>query len=181
MILSLFRKDPSQEVAAVLYRAAAAQARETAFYCDYGVADTVEGRYEMLILHVWIILKRLKSASNHKSVSQGVIDSLFANIDDSLREMGVGDLSVGRKARAMAEAFYGRVRAYDAAIESDNEVLFQNALSRNVYGASTAPGAPRLATYFRTTQKMLITQSDGRLLSGIVLFPKPGAGSGAVA
>src|SRR5579885_2019728 len=100
--------------AAALYRAVVAQARAPAFYVAYGVPDTLDGRFDLIALHMFLVLHRLKSDTDASTVSQALFDIMFDDMDRSLREMGVGDLGVGRRVRAMAEALYGRMAAYEA-------------------------------------------------------------------
>lgn len=175
MILSLFRKDPSKDAADALYAAAAEQARLPEFYLSYGVDDTVEGRFEMAALHAWLLLRRLRDAGNDaQKLSRILSDVFFAEMDGALRELGVGDLSVGRKIRAMAEAFYGRIAAYEAALKEPGEPdALASALARNVYGSEDAAKARRLAGYVRRSLAALAGQPDGRIVLGIAAFADP--------
>lgn len=175
MILSLFRKDPIKDAADALYATAAEQARLPAFYLSYGVEDSVEGRFEMAALHVYLLLRRLKSAGEAASrMSRAVSDVFFSEMDGALRELGVGDLSVGKKIRAMAEAFYGRIAAYESALAAEDEAgRLALALSRNVYGEKNSDAAARLADYVRRSIAVLEAQPDNRLLKGIVVFAGP--------
>ncbi|MEE2691905.1 MAG: ubiquinol-cytochrome C chaperone family protein [Pseudomonadota bacterium] len=173
MILSLLRKDPVQEAATALFTAAVDQARAPLFYEKFGVADTAEGRFEMLAMHVYLVLRRLKDASEPaERLSQRVLDAFFANLDASLREMGVGDLSVGKKIRALAESFYGRISAYEAAMKPSADVsALEAAVSRNVYEHAASPFAPALARYFRAAAAYLGAQPVSRIANGVVRFP----------
>lgn len=174
MILSLFRKDPSKRAAAALFGAAMEQSRLPEFYTQWGVDDSVEGRFELLALHVYLLLRKLKPAGGAASpLSQRLLDALFASLDRALREMGVGDLSVGRKIRAMAEAFYGRVGAYEAALSSADAGALAAALGRNVYGDEHAAHAAGLADYMREAAIALDAQPAGGLDLGVAIFPKP--------
>lgn len=120
MILSrLFRSGaPSRAIG--LYRAIVIQARQTVFYSVHGVPDSVDGRYEMIALHVFLVLQQLK-ASGEGGLAQDLFDTMFADMDQSLREMGAGDLGVGRRVRAMAEGLYGRIAAYEAGLAGNDE------------------------------------------------------------
>lgn len=175
MILSLFRKDPLKEAADALYAAAAEQARRPEFYLSYGVDDTVEGRFEMTALHAWLLLRRLRDAGKDaRKLSRALSDVFFAEMDGALRELGVGDLSVGRKIRAMAEAFYGRVAAYETALKEPGESdALASALARNVYGSETPPKARRLADYVRRSLAALTAEPDGGIALGIAAFADP--------
>lgn len=165
-----FRKSPALEGAESLYAAAADQARTPVFYTQMGVPDTVEGRFEMTALHVWLILRQLKGNDpKTRAVTQKVVDVMFASFDDALRELGVGDLVVGKKVRKMAENFYGRVQAYDGALEDDDEALAA-ALARNVYESADARIAAPLADYVRAAAQLIDDQAPEEMMRGIVLF-----------
>jgi cytochrome b pre-mRNA-processing protein 3 len=180
MILSLFRKDPLKDAADALFAAAVAQAREPTFYTAFRVEDSVEGRFELLTLHVYLLLRRLKGQNGEaKRLAQHVLDALFANLDGSLREMGVGDLSVGRKIRGMAEAFYGRIGAYEHAMAHSAPAALEEALARNVYEKTDPAAGAGLAGYVRAAAAFLDAQPLGRLLGGIVAYPAPPVLKGA--
>jgi cytochrome b pre-mRNA-processing protein 3 len=96
-----------------------AAARQEVFYARWAVPDTVDGRFDMIALHLFLVLERLKGEGQAvEDFRQVLTDTFFQDMDRSLREMGVGDISVGKKVRKMAEAFYGRVQAYAAALSS---------------------------------------------------------------
>ena len=125
MLLSLFRKDPQRDAARSLYISAMEQSRLPAFYTQFAVPDSFDARFDMVTLHVYLIMRALKTggasdsrAEECRAMSQKLFEAMFRNLDDTLREMGVGDLSVAKKIRPMAEAFYGRVGAYEAALGS---------------------------------------------------------------
>lgn len=175
MIISFFKKDPALDAAAALYAAAVEQGRSPALYADFGVPDTVEGRFEMVSLHVYLVLRRLKTREPAaKKVAQKLFDQMFQNMDDSLRELGVGDLSVGRKIRKMAENFYGRVGAYEAALRDGADGAdLAKALGRNVFDTVDAQTAGRLADYVRRAAADIQSQPIARIAGGIVRFPEP--------
>src|SRR5581483_7180724 len=132
MLSRLFRRGAGQEPpAALLYRSVVEQARRPEFYAAFGVPDTVDGRFDMIALHMFLVLHRLKAAD--PDLGQALFDTMFADMDRSLREMGAGDLGVGRRVRAMAEALSGRIAAYDAGLSADDAAL-AGALRRNLYG-----------------------------------------------
>lgn len=177
MILPLFKKDPSKDAAHALYGAAVAAARRPPLYLEFGVEDSVEGRFELLCLHVWLVMRRLKAISDPAAarMSRRMLEAMVDNLDDSLREMGVGDLSVGKKIRALAENFYGRLNAYEATIGASEE--FTKALARNVYEAADGAMAERLAAYARTAAASIDAQPGAALLSGRIEFPPVGGGT----
>lgn len=172
-MMSFFRKDPAFEAGAALYAAAVAQARAAPLYAAFGVPDTVEGRFEMVALHVYLILRRLKGdAPGAAKVGQKLFDAMFHDMDNSLRELGVGDLSVARKIRKLAENFYGRVAAYENALKADAPPdMLAAALARNVYEDAAAGRAIQLARYVRAATASIDAQPTRALVAGAVRFP----------
>lgn len=172
---AMFRGDPGLDAGRALYAAAVEQARSPALYSDLGAPDTVEGRFEMVALHAYLIMRRLKGDRTAKGVSQHLFDAMFQNMDDSLREMGVGDLQVGKKVRKLAENFYGRVGAYEPALEAgaSDETLVQS-LGRNIFENEAAPEARQFAAYVRKVDLALAAQPAARITRGIVVFPAVG-------
>lgn len=113
----LFSPRPAIAIGRRLYASAVAQARQPQFYDPMGAADSVEGRFELYTLHVVLLLRRLKGQGGAAAeASQALFDAYLRALDDALREMGVGDLSVGKKMRKLGEAFYGRIKNYDDAM-----------------------------------------------------------------
>jgi cytochrome b pre-mRNA-processing protein 3 len=176
MMFHFFRRNPSSHSIASLYGTIVAQARAAPFYRNYGVPDTVNGRFEMVVLHTVLVLRRLESESLlHRRLGQALFDRFCRDMDGSLREMGVGDLGVPAKMRKIGEAFYGRQAAYGAALAAPDPEPLVAALKRNVFGtqAGTDLGALRLATYARAVAGRLADQ-DGQALSRVELaFPDP--------
>ena len=174
MILSLFRKNPALENARRLYAAIIGQARIPYFYTGFGAPDTVEGRFEILTLHMYAALRRFKrQGPEAEKFSQTLFDTFFSNMDDSLREMGVGDMSIGRKIRKMAESFYGRVGAYEKAFEDGGESALEDAIARNVYGVNDPSRGAPVADYLRNLVASLESQPLETLMNGDISFPAP--------
>ena len=118
------------------------QARRPEFFTRFGVPDTLDGRFELICLHAFLYLHRLKSEPcRARRVAQRFFDTMFADFDRSLRELGTGDLSVGRQVKRMAEAFYGRIRAYEQGLDGDEDAVAA-ALDRNLYGTAPAKRRP---------------------------------------
>lgn len=136
---------PSRRTIEAIYGTIVAQAREPAFYRAYGVPDSVNGRFDMVLLHLWMVLRQLRSGPD-KALPQALFDHFCSDMDANLREMGVGDLSVPKRMQAFGEAFYGRSAAYDRALDEGLEPLAR-ALDRNIYGGGNIEGARRLAAY----------------------------------
>jgi cytochrome b pre-mRNA-processing protein 3 len=174
MIFHLFRRTPRDSIIASLYGTIVAQARATAFYQNFDVPDTVNGRFEMVVLHTVLLLHRLTTEpAPIRRLGQSVFDSFCRDMDANLREMGVGDLAVPRKMRGIGEAFYGRQRVYEAALAVPDQGPLDAALARNVFGAVAAPGAGRLAAYVREAVRHLATQDGNALSRGTLTFPDP--------
>jgi cytochrome b pre-mRNA-processing protein 3 len=175
MLSRLFRRQSAVADPYPLYAAAIAQSRQPVFYARLGVPDTVDGRFDMVALHVFLILRRLKAEPDAAAFAQALFDMMFADMDRNLREMGVGDLSVGKKVKAMAQGLYGRIAAYEAGMAAD-EASLQAALRRNLYGtlqAGDAPSAANLAVmaaYLRTSAAGLAGQGLEELQQGRVAF-----------
>ncbi len=134
-----------------VYEAIVAQARQQEFYADLGVPDTVSGRFDMIALHAFLVIERLnQSGETGKAYSQSLFDEMFQDMDRSLRELGVGDLSVGKRIRKMAEIFYGRAAAYREALANADDTLLAEALQRNVFdGAGSVKACRQLSGYVR--------------------------------
>jgi cytochrome b pre-mRNA-processing protein 3 len=177
MILRPFRRRAENRTIASLYGMIVAQARSPAFYADYGVPDTVAGRFDLIVLHLVLLLRRLARAQGStRSLGQRLFDTFCRDLDDNLREMGVGDLAVPKHMRHFAEAFYGRQAAYLAALDAADQRDFEKALARNILQRTAGDGtAVRLARYARAVIRELDAQEEGALMRGEVAFPKPEA------
>ena len=175
MIFPLFRRISRQDTISTLYGTIVAQARLPCFYREYGVADSVNGRFDLLVLHLAIVLDRLVEDSELRDVGQALFDRFCEDMDDNLREIGVGDLSVPKEMQRIGEAFYGRARAYRSALASDGEGALIEALARNIYGgAAPEPAAPtRLAAYIREAVRDLRAQPPAELLAGKLRITDP--------
>ena len=129
---------PASEPATELYAAVAEAARNPDFYSAYGVDDSVDGRFDTLVLHAALVVRRLSAMAGGSGgeLAQGVIDTMFADLDLSLHEMGVSDTKVGGKVKTMAKAWLGRMTAYDVAIAGGDRTVLARALERNLYRES---------------------------------------------
>ncbi len=179
MILAGLRsRSKRSEAARDLYRAVVEQARGPAFYRDFGVPDTLDGRFEMIVLHMVLVLGRLRREGEAgAALGQALFDTMVADMDQSLREMGVGDLSVSRRVKAMGQAFYGRANAYDTAIAVDDSAL-ADALRRNLFGTVEPDDdeTAAIAGYVRGAIAELDGQAGAALLAGVVGFGTPPEG-----
>ena len=154
-----------------IYGMIVTQAREPLFYRDLGVADTVNGRFDLLLLHLWMVLRHLRALPGGVELSQALFDHFCADMDANLREMAVGDLTVPKKMQVLGEAFYGRAAAYDMALSDSAEALAQ-AISRNVLDGGQIEHARRLASYVQTAIASLAREDDA---NGLLVwkFPMP--------
>lgn len=174
-LLSLFSNRRGQtRRAAELYVAIVAQARSERFYADLGVPDTLDGRFDLIVLHASMFLKRLRAAGPEgKALAQAAFDRMFANLDDSLRELGVGDMTVPKKIRKMVEAFYGRAAAYDEALADGSDEKLNAAFSRNLFRGEPVPDATlaALRRYVHACAESLNAATDETLISGAYIWP----------
>ena len=187
MILPLFRRNPQDARIDRLYGAIVAQSRLPAFYEAYGVPDTAEGRLDMIILHAVLLLHRLnpKAGADRpaqqdeklRALGQAVFDRFCQDMDDNLREMGVGDLAVPRQMQRIAGAFYGRLAAYQEALAAPDPSRLADALRRNIYPQDPAaePASQRLAGYARAAVGHLGRQDVAALSVGDLTYPEPSA------
>jgi cytochrome b pre-mRNA-processing protein 3 len=175
MVFSLFRREQRRDTISTLYGMIVAQARLPVFYRDYAVADTVNGRFDLVVLHLALVIERLTVEGRLQSAGQALFDRFCRDMDDNLREIGISDLKVPKEMRRMGEAFYGRSQAYLAALAGGDDIGLVEALGRNVYaGAPDAlASAPRLAAYVREAVRDLEIQDLAAIASGQVHFPVP--------
>ncbi len=167
---SLFRRQERRTAALAAYGRIVERARDAFFYLDWGVPDTLDGRFELLALHAFLVLNRLKREPEAAGFAQDLFDTMFADLDSALREMGAGDLGVGRRVKAMARGFYGRISAYDRGLAAEPELLA--ALRRNLFGTAAADEKQlsQAAAYVRRQVAALAAQPVAGLTAGLVAF-----------
>ncbi|KNY21898.1 ubiquinol-cytochrome C chaperone family protein [Methylobacterium sp. ARG-1] len=175
MIAGLFRRDNARRRAVEgLHTAISAAARQPGLYTRLAVPDTVEGRFEALCLHVILVLRRLnRLPAPAADVAQDLVNSVFTQLDASLRELGVGDMGVGKRMKKLGAAFYGRATGYDAALDSGDAAALAVVLARNVLGGEG--DAAGLAAYVLAADAALATEHLDGLLAAGPLFPEPDA------
>jgi len=174
MLARLFRRNAYERAAYELYGIAVAAARNPWFYEALDVPDTLDGRFDLIGLHAFLIIRRLQSAPDPgKTLAQAVFDAMFHDMDLNLREMGVGDLGVSKRIRIMWEAFHGRAAAYQPMIDAGDRGGLAAALARNVWrGDGVTAGLPeRLAEYVFDAAASLAATSDAALRGGKFAFP----------
>ncbi len=161
-----------------LYGVIVAQARVPDFYEEFGVADSVEGRFELIVLHLALVTRRLGREDKGAALSRALVDRFGRDMDDNLREMGVSDVTVPKKMKRMFEALYGRSRVYRRALDETGLQALEAALARNVFGgrARERPGAAaQLAAYVRRAARELDAVDGRQILAGQLAFPPPRA------
>jgi cytochrome b pre-mRNA-processing protein 3 len=166
----LFRPRPAKLAGAELYLKAAAQARRPALYTAMRTPDTREGRFELYTLHVILLLERLRGQGEAAAeTSQATFDAYLRGLDDAFRELGVGDMSVGKKMKKLGQAFYGRLRSYDQAVATLPSRAELEALIGRTVGEEA--DARALADYLLTARDQLAAQPLDGLLTGNVAWP----------
>ena len=169
-MFGLPRRD--QPVGFVLYGHAVEAARAPFLYRDLGVPDTLDGRFDLVGLFAFLMVRRLESEppAGHR-LAQAVFDAMFGDMDVNLREMGVGDLSVRKRVKAMWEAFHGRSASYAAALAASDDAALEAALARNVWRGRPPPGSPAaLARLVRAEDRHLAGQPFAAFASGTACF-----------
>jgi cytochrome b pre-mRNA-processing protein 3 len=153
MIAAIAHRRRSGETAVRLCTAVSRRARDPVFYRDYGVADSIDGRFDLLVLHAWLVLACLQEAGEDR-LAQNFVDALFARFEEALREQGAGDAGMSRRMKKMASAFYGRLHAYS---QSAGEDHLATAILRNVYRGRPArvEQAASLAKYIQDARRQM--------------------------
>lgn len=160
MLRKLFRSvTPAPTVADEFYAMAVSQARTPAFYARLGVPDRIDARFELYTLHVLLLILRLRQDGEAGGVlSQALFDTYVSALDNALRELGVGDIVVGKKMRRLGEALYGRMGSYETALTAGDAAGLAEALDRNVYEGAAVDGGRALAAYTLEAREGLAAQ-----------------------
>lgn len=173
MIFRFFRRASNRKLIERLHGEIVAAARNRVLFAEYGIEDSFEGRFESVALHAVLVLRRLNAMGRPApEMAQDLADALFRHFETALREIGVGDISVPKRMKTIAEAFAGRGAAYDAALRTDAAALAA-ALARNVYSGRSDPS--RLARYVEATEAALAETGFEGFAQGPVPFPDPSA------
>ena len=163
MIFNLFRKSTAPDAAMVAYRSIVAQSRQEKFYADWGVEDTVTGRFDMVSLHMALMMRRLKDDAGARAFAQALVNTFFQDMDGSIRELGVTDLGVPNKVKKMGNIFYGLAGALGSALDSGEPTAVEAVLVKNVYGSAN-PHAAELAAYLLAEAARLSTTPTATLI-----------------
>lgn len=154
-------------------------ARSPVFYTEWGVPDTFDGRFEMVALHLHLLLVRLRrDGDDATGFSQGVFDLITGHFDEALRETGVGDMSVGKRVKAMTQGLYGRLSAYNAGFNAESAAEMRGALRRNLYGTveeAEDSWISAILSYQSAASAHLADMPLSALQAGRNLFPDPDA------
>lgn len=175
-MFGLFKKSKHEDVAHSLYVKIVHQARVPDFYTKLGVPDTPDGRFDMILLHVFLLFHRLKKDHDETSdIAQAVFDLMFADMDQNLREMGLGDIGVSHRIKGMVKALNGRVTVYDESLNAEGNSELETALRRNLYRKSSPEDeqVSAIASYVRHEIAGLSTQPTSELVKGNVTFEAP--------
>lgn len=177
MLFGLFRRKHREEEHRV-YCEIVAQARRPVFYEAYGVPDTIDGRFDMIVLHAVLLFRRLRGESEKVSLfAQNVFDLLFKDMDGSLRELGIADVRVPKKIKAMGEAFYGRADSYMKALEAGEMDALAEAIGRNLFPdeKKVPAGAAALARYMQACTTTMDKAEVAAILAAQLNFADPAA------
>lgn len=177
-IRQLFKSPFDNHVAHDLYVSIVAQARLPVFYEAYEVRDTPEGRFDLVALHTYLVIRRLLDREEETAdLAQSLFDLMFADLDQNLREMSYGDTGVAKRIRKMAEGYYGRVKAYDEGLLADDPAVLEDALDRNMYRdtVQSAGTLTAMAAYVRAQAANLDGQDVDAVMAGKVSFCIPNA------
>ncbi len=162
------RRDPRRELSEHLYAQAVEQARSPLFYTALGVADRIDARFELYTIHVLLVVMRLRDEGEQGAeIAQRLFDEYVSALDNTLRELGVGDTTMAKKMRKLGESLYGRMTAYEPAIRAGDVETLSEAVARNVYEGETADGGRALATYILDARKRLELQQFADVIHAI--------------
>jgi cytochrome b pre-mRNA-processing protein 3 len=176
ILKKFFSFSREKETAHKMYRIIVEQARQPIFYKEFGVADTFDGRFDMISLHMILVIRRLKSdVEKTRKLSQALFDYMFDDIDLNLRELGIGDMGVLVRVKKMAKAFYGRLESYDQGLSQDDDTTLAAALERNLFreNETTPENLALIVAYMRREAARLDTCEVGSLLNGELDFTPP--------
>ncbi len=173
------RFEPAPEATLRLYGTVVAKARDPVFYAGLAVPDTVNGRFDMVVIHAMLVLRRLRGEGVHADVTgKALLELLFSDMDRSLREMGVGDMGLKHHIKRMAKAMFGRAQAYEAGLDGEASALIE-ALKDNLYRhtQANADQITRMADYLRRAAHHVAGESVAEIIAGNVNLNVPVTGA----
>ncbi|RYE60524.1 MAG: ubiquinol-cytochrome C chaperone [Hyphomicrobiales bacterium] len=167
MILKLFRKKQADEAVFAVYAAIVAQSRQPHFYADWGVPDTVTGRFDMICLHLSLLFRRLRREGKPvNEFAQSVFDLFFNDMDSSLREMGAGDLAIPKKIEKMGNMFYGLMTNLNEAMDRGDRAEVEAVIRRNLFDGAETAAVGDLAAYLFAEAARFETQATADIIGG---------------
>jgi len=171
MVLSIFKKKSDPQNVRDVYSSIVAQSRQKLFFEDWGIPDTINGRFDLMSLHMCLALRRLKSSeSKPREFSQELFDLFFLDMDRSVREMGAGDMAVPKRIQKMGEMFYGMLDSLTKALDDEDEDALKQSLIRNVYDGAQTPSLELLVQYVHEQTAKLNEQPQEVIRSGTLEF-----------
>lgn len=174
-----FRRSPWKKVAGAMYERLVDQARLPIFYDALDVPDTVKGRFSMIVLHAALVLNRLRRVgiAAGEGLPQELFDTMFADMESNLRELGYADATLGKRVKGMIAGFYGQVHAYEAGLHDADDQILSTALHRNLYATVSkddlSVSIEKMVRYVRQQAVHLAAQDDAAFLSGFASFETP--------
>ncbi len=179
MFFGLFgKKNGNAAIVARQYEILTEAARQPALYQAFNVPDTVMGRFEMLSAVLILYFRRTRSSARAgQEIAQEIIDAFFEDVDHSIRELGVGDVSVPKRMKKFAGMFYGRLESYAAALDGGDQAALAEALRRNIYpkAGEAAPAMAALAAYLFEAERVLASRGEDAVEVGQLLLPPAAA------
>ncbi|MBX7247811.1 MAG: ubiquinol-cytochrome C reductase [Caulobacteraceae bacterium] len=174
MLSTLFKPRPAKATGAALYSAVAAQSRAPVFYQALGVPDRIDARFELYSLHLAILLERLAGQGEQaEEVAQEAFDAYVRSLDDVLRDVGIGDLSMAKKMKQVAALVLGRLKGVRDALAPPDVAVLEALLGRTVYAEADSAEPARLAAYVVAAHEALAAQPLAELLAGKPAWPQP--------
>lgn len=172
MLTWLRSRSRTGKTATALYGSIVTQARERAIYVHGGVPDTMEGRFGVIVVHMFLILERIRGeGAKGDGMARALLETFMTDMDDSMREIGIGDMAVPRRVKKAAAALHEQIECYRAAIAETSGTALRAAIERHVLLGSGGGDAPLIAGYIRRAQESLAKQSWTDVREGRVIFP----------
>ncbi len=166
------RRQSEKRCAHALYQACCAHARREDFYRAAIVPDDVQGRFEMLVVHLWLVMRHLRRVGD-LSLSERLAAVFFSDMDAAMRESGVGDMAVPRRVKTVAQAFYGRLKTYDQAIaRTDLEIALSRNLSGNIKSEGVSGAISALTAYLLASDALMAQSSPSQIRAASAIFAK---------
>lgn len=169
----LKNKNARKRAARALYQTALGQSRAAVFYGGQGASDTMDGRFDLLVFHVALLMHGLKPhGAQAQKLSQALFDVLFVEVEFALRESGVGDLGVPKHMAKMMKAFNGRIHAYMLALDANDMAALELAIARNILRRDDVTGfSAALAAYGLKAGAQLQACMFDDFMEGRISFP----------